>query len=195
MSSQHRDSESNATEHAITTWQEQRWRRSKECQHVIVVFVSLRSHRKGEGLQLVLGQNLPALLNEATQQDGFIEVLSEGIIHDWKLLEAMIDFLARRERLHDCSYRDLLADAAVSREAAAFLPTTVPLWKWISGRLGGELDLLCTELDNYCVPSLPRLEQIAEEDAGSLWILLPAESFVTWRIFKRHWDCYRAPIS
>ena len=142
MSSQHNDSESNATEHAITTWQEQRWRRSKECQHVIIVFVSLRLHSNGYVLQRVLGQKLPAFLNEATQQDGFFEVLEKGIINDWKLLDAVIDFLARWESLHDASYRDLLADAAVSREAAAFLPTTVPLWKWISGRLGGQLDLL-----------------------------------------------------
>ena len=80
-------------------------------------------------MQRVLGQNLPALLNEATEQDGFFEVLEKGIINDWKLLDAVIDFLARWESLHDASYRDLLADAAVSREAVAFLPTTVPLWK------------------------------------------------------------------
>ena len=145
---------------------------------MIIVFVSFRSHRNGDGLQRVLGQNLPALLNEATQQDGFFEVLEKGIINDWKLLDAVIDFLARWESVHDASYRHLLADAAVSREAVAFLPTTVPLWKWISGRLGGQLDLLYTELDAYCVPSLPHLEQIAEEDAGSLWIVLPGNSFV-----------------
>ena len=103
MSSQHNNSKSNATEHAITTWQEQRWRRSKECQHVIVVFVSLRSHRKSEVLQRVLGQNLPALLNEATQQDGFLEVLEKSIISDGKLLDAVIDFLAKWPSRHDAS--------------------------------------------------------------------------------------------
>ena len=183
MSSQHNNSKSNATEHAITTWQEQRWRRSKECQHVIVVFVSLRSHRKGEVLQRVLGQNLPALLNEATEQDGFFEVLEKGIISDGKLLDAVIDFLAKWPSLRDANYRDLLANTAVCREAAALLPPTVPLWKWITGRLGGELEL-CAPVDSDCVPGLTLLApigltllgQIAEEDAGNLWIVLPAKS-------------------
>ena len=103
MSSQHNDSNSNATEHAIKTWQEQRWRRSKECQHVIIVFVSLRLHRNGDVLQRVLGQNLPALLNEATQQDGFFEVLEKSIISDGKLLDAVIDFFAKWPSRHDAS--------------------------------------------------------------------------------------------
>ena len=136
MSSQHNDSESNATEHAITTWQEQRWRRSKECQHVIILFVSLRLHRNGYVLQPVLGQKLPALLNEANPQEGFFEVLYQGIIDDEKLLKAVIDFIAGWESFDGASLEDLLADEAVSREAAAFLPTTVPLWMWINGRLG-----------------------------------------------------------
>ena len=185
MSSQHNDSESNATEHAITTWQEQRWRRSKECQHVIIVFVSLRSHRKSDVLESVLGQNLPALLNEATEQDGFFEVLKKGIISDGKLLDAVIDFLARWPSLRDASYQDLLADTAMCREAAALLPPTLPLWKWITGRLGGKLEL-CALVDSKSVPGLTLrrgrqigltlLGQIAEEDAGNLWIVLRAKS-------------------
>ena len=186
MSSQHNDSESNATEHAITTWQEQRWRRSKECQHVIIVFVSFRSHRNGDGLQRVLGQNLPALLNEATQQDGFFEVLEQGIISDGKLLDAVIDFLTRWQRRHNASYQDLLADAAVSREAATLLPTTVSLWKWINGCLGGQLELSTQRARTDRVPSLRRFEQIAEEDASSLWIILPAESFLKLKLVRRH---------
>ena len=224
MSSQKNHSESNATEHAITTWQEQRWRRSKACQHVIIVFVSLRSHRNGDGLQRVLRQNLPSLLNEANQQDGFFKVLEKGIISDGKLLDAVIDFLARWPSLRDASYRDLLADTGMYREAAALLPPTVPLWMWITGRLGGKLEL-CALVDSKSVHGLTLrrrrqigltlLGQIAEEDAGNLWIVLPAKSSLkrevmqallqsatnnslqcvaTERTFEvwRGWHCYRA---
>ena len=139
---------------------------------MIIVFVSFRSHRNGDGLQRVLGQNLPALLNEATQQDGFFEVLEKGIISDGKLLDAVIDFLTRWQSRRNASYRDLLADAAVSREAAALLPTTVSLWKWISGRLGGELEL--------------RAQLDSEWSLGSLWIVLPAESSLKRMVVRRY---------
>ena len=128
----------------------------------------------------VLEQNLPALLNEATQQDDFFEVLEKGIISDGKLLDAVIDFFTRWQRRHNASYRDLLADAAVSREAAALLPTTVPLWEWIVCRLGGELKLRA-QLDSEWVPG-----QIPEEDAGSLWIVLPAKSSLKRMVVRRY---------
>ena len=158
---------------------------------MIIVFVSFRSHRNGDGLQRVLGQNLPALLNEATQQDGFFKVLEKGIISDGKLLDAVIDFLTRWQRRHNASYRDLLADTAMCREAAALLPPTVPLWKWITGRLGGELEL-CAPVDSDCVPGLTLLApigltllgQIAEEDAGNLWIVLPAKSSLKRKVMQ-----------
>ena len=159
---------------------------------MIVVFVSLRSHRKGEVLQRVLGQNLPALLNEATQQDGFFEVLKKGIINDSKLLDAVIDFLARWTSLDEASYCDLLADSAVSREAAVLLPTTVQLWKWIDCRLGGQLEL-CTHRHRPRPAWGPRLEKIAAEDLGSLFIVVQYMSRVEFRISYRYWNCYRYP--
>ena len=64
----------------------------------------------------------------------------------------------------------------MSREVTAFLPTTVPLWKWISGRLDGQLELWTGRLGGL----------VAEEDPGSLWIVLPAESSLKLRLVRRH---------
>ena len=105
----------------------------------------------------------------------------------------MIDFFARWECVHDASYRDLLADAAVSRQAAAFLPETVPLWKWINGRLDGELELRTGRMGGM----------VAEEDVGSSRIVLPAKSSLKQKLVRRFtelcvldlqrdWHCYRA---
>ena len=64
----------------------------------------------------------------------------------------------------------------MSREVTAFLPTTVPLWKWISGRLDGELELRTGRLGGM----------VAEEDVGSLRIVLPAESSLKLKLVRRY---------
>ena len=59
----------NATEHAIAKWQAFRWRKSKDCQHVIQVVLSLRANANHQNLKLeeILTRHLPQLFMPNTE--------------------------------------------------------------------------------------------------------------------------------
>ena len=120
------------------------WRTSKDCQHVIQVFLSLRVNSIPGHSRLadILALELPPLLMLQNQKDAFLVLLQREKVSDVKLLDAFNEFLATWTRPVWASYRDLLADANVDREAAALLPATVPLWMWIQERLRGQINLV-----------------------------------------------------
>ena len=68
----------NATEHAIAKWQAFRWRKSKDCQHVIQVVLSLRANANHQNLKLeeILTRHLPRLFMPNTE-DAFFTMAAE----------------------------------------------------------------------------------------------------------------------
>ena len=160
------------------------WRTSEDCQHVIQVFLSLRANRipHHSALQGILAQELPPLFIVQNQKDAFFALLQRETISDVKLLDAFIDFLATWKSQRLASYRDLLADSKVAREAAALLPAIVPLWMWIQKRLRGQIELIIVHgtdpgprlscvVQSSCVPRTPPpLARLAEMNGGQLFL-------------------------
>ena len=145
------------------------WRTSEDCQHVIQVFLSLRANRipHHSALQGILAQELPPLFIVQNPKDAFFAVLQRETISDVKLLDAFIDFLATWKSQRLASYRDLLADSQVAREAAALLPAIVPLWMWIQKRLRGQIELIIVHGTD---PTPPPLARLAEMNGGQLFL-------------------------
>ena len=146
-----------ATEHVIARWQALFWRNSKDCQHVIQGLLSLRAkgiHQHSQ-LQGILVQKLPPLFTP-NQEDAFFAVLQQKTITDANLRDAIVDFLARWEAKHEASYRELLADSAVAREANVLLPKDLPMWRWIRSCLHGEMELIEEETSGWSIHLLPK---------------------------------------
>ena len=146
----------NATEHVIARWQALFWRNSKDCQLVIQVLLSLRAKAIHQHSQLegILVQKLPSLFTP-TQEDAFFAVLQQETITDVNLRDSIVDFCARWEAKHEASYRELLADSAVAREANVLLPKDLPMWRWIRSRLHGEMELIEEETSGWTIHVLP----------------------------------------
>ena len=154
----------NATEHVIARWQALLWRNSKDCQHVIQVLLSLRANAIHQHSQLrgILVQKLPPLFTP-NQEHAFFAVLQQEIITDVNLRDSIVDFCARWGAQHEATYRELLADSAVAREANVLLPKDLPMWRWIRTRLHREIELIEEETDGWIIHVLPNsllLEQI-----------------------------------
>ena len=146
----------NATEHVIARWQGVFWRNSKDCQHVIQVLLSLRTkpmHQHSQ-LQGILVQNLPPLFTP-NQEDAFVALLQQETITDVNLRDSIIDFCARWKAQHLASYRELLADSVVAREANVLLPKDLPMWRWMRTRLHGEIELIEEETGAWTIHVLP----------------------------------------
>ncbi len=106
----------NATEQAIAKWQAMCWRRSKDCQHVIQVVLSLRANanRQKWGVEVILARHLPRLFMPNTE-DAFFAMLQQGTMTDASLRDSLVDFFQKWPHQHFATYQDLLADSAVAR--------------------------------------------------------------------------------
>ena len=137
-------SSGNATEHVIATWQGLFWRNSKDCEHVIQVLLSLgtKAMHQHSQLQGILVQNLPSFFTP-NQEDAFFPLLEQQTITDVNLRNSIIDFCASWKAEHSPSYRELLNDSAVAREANVLLPKDVPMWRWMRTRFFGNCGTDC----------------------------------------------------
>jgi len=157
----------NATEHAIARWQALSWRSSKDCQHVIQVLLTLRAKATHQHLrvQRTLVQKSPPFFIPS-REDTFFAVLQQEIITDMNLRDSIVDFLARWEAQHEASYRELLADSAVTREANVLLPKDLPMWRWIRSRLHGEMELIEEGTDCWTVHLIDKAESLLLKQVG-----------------------------
>ena len=168
----------NATEHAIAKWQISRWRKSKVCQHVIQVVLSLRATANRQNLKLeeILTRHLPRLLMLNTE-DAFFTMLCVPtlrippkwavtyLLDDANLRDAVVDLIAKWPHQHLLTYQELLENSAVARQMNVCLPKEVSMWQWIKRRLRGEIYMTEFETGQWFIhvvrPSL-FLEQIVE---------------------------------
>ena len=142
----------NATEHAIAKWQAMFWRKSKDCHHVIQVVLSLRANANCRGLQLggILLRHLPQLFTP-NMEDAFFAMLEEETITDANLRHSVVEFLCEWRQQRLASYQELLADSAVEREMNVCLPKAVPMWRWISRRLAGDMYMTVEETGSWTI--------------------------------------------
>ena len=141
--------EGQLAEHAIAKWQAMFWRNSKDCHHVIQMVLSLRANANRQGLQLggILLRHLPHLF-KPNMEDAFFAMLEEETMTDANLRDSVVDFLTKRPQRRLASYQ---ADAAVEREMNVCLPKAVPLWRWITRRLAGDIDMIEEETDSWII--------------------------------------------
>ena len=153
----------NATEHAIAKWQAFRWRKSKDCQHVIQVVLSLRANANHQSLKLeeILTRHLPRLFIPNTE-DAFFTMLcvptsqcSEWtvtyLLTDANLRDSVVDVFAEWRHQHLLTYQKLLENSAVARQMNVCLPKEVPMWQWIKRRLHGEIYMTEVETDQWAI--------------------------------------------
>ena len=142
----------NATEHAIAKWQAMFWRKSKDCHHVIQMVLSLRANANCRGLQLgrILLRHLPQLFTP-NMEDAFFAMLEEEPMTDANLRHSVAEFLCEWRQRRLASYQELLADSAVEREMNVCLPKAVPMWRWISRRLAGDMYMTVEETGSWTI--------------------------------------------
>ena len=74
-------------------------------------------------------------------EDAFFAMLEQETIADANLCYSVVDFCAKWPRQHKATYQELLADPAVVREMNVCLPKVVPMWRYITRRLAGGIDM------------------------------------------------------
>ena len=155
-------------EHAIAKWQAMYWRKSKDCHHVILMVLSLRANANCQGLQLggILLRHLPQLFTP-NMEDAFFAMLEEETMTDANLCDSVVDFFTKWPHRRLASYQELLADSTVERGMIVFLPEAVPLRRWITRRLTGDI-------------------YMTEEETGSWTIHLVGHSGIRKSIAKRY---------
>ena len=118
----------------------------------------LRANANCQGLQLgeILLRHLPQLFTPK-MEDAFFAMLEEETMTDANLRDSVVDFLSpkkwRQRRL--ASYPELLADSAVEREMSVCLPKAVPMWRWITRRLAGGIDITDEETGSWTLHLVP----------------------------------------
>ena len=154
----------NATEHAIAKWQISRWRKSKDCQHVIQVVLSLRATANRQNLKLeeILTRHLPRLFMPNTE-DAFFTMLCVPtlrippkwavtyLLNDANLRDSVVDVFAKWRHQHLLTYQKLLENSAVARQMNVCLPKEVPMWQWIERRLHGEIYMTEVETGQWAI--------------------------------------------
>ena len=138
-----------ATEHAIAKWQAMFWHKSKDCHHVIQMVLSLRANANCQ-LEGILRRHLPRLFTP-NMEDAFFAMLEEETITDANLRHSVVEFLCEWRQQRLASYQELLADSAVEREMNVCLPKAVPMWRWISRRLAGDMYMTVEETGSWTI--------------------------------------------
>ena len=84
-------------------------------------------------------------------EDAFFAMLEEETMTDANLRRSVVDFCVkwRQKRLASC--QELLADSAVEREMNVCLPKAVPMWRWISRRLAGDMYMTVEETGSWTI--------------------------------------------
>ena len=114
--------------------------------------LSLRANANCRGLQLggILLRHLPQLFTP-NMEDAFFAMLEEETMTDANLRHSVVEFLCEWRQQRLASYQELLADSAVEREMNVCLPKAVPMWRWISRRLAGDMYMTVEETGSWTI--------------------------------------------
>ena len=84
-------------------------------------------------------------------EDAFFAMLEEETMTDANLRHSVVEFLCEWRQRRLASYQELLAESAVEREMSVCLPKAVPMWRWISRRLAGDMYMTVEETGKWTI--------------------------------------------
>ena len=118
-------------------WRLRLWRGSADCQHLVLILLTLKSKLR---LSEILAVEVPSFLM-LTTKDAFLEAVGSPYLSDQILQTAVIQFLATWRHQAYATISALRADPIIARIADELLPQSLTFLEWLGRRMRRDIEL------------------------------------------------------